>query len=133
LGHVPRSRPLSDNMEDVPVLRLAARCDRVCLFLLKELDAHAFEQPLRRDAVHMGHARSSRPLVPIAVELAGEPAAGLERGDDAVPELGKSIGWTERQRETGIDEVGRGPGCVLEALAEAGKQRPLREISAALE
>src|SRR5690348_871277 len=120
-------------MKNVPVLRLAAGRDRVCLFLLEELDLHTFEQPLRRAAVHMGHARSPRPRVPIAVELAGEPTAGLERGGDALPELGKPVGWTEREGETGVDEVGHGPGRVLEALAEAGKPRPLREISAALE
>src|ERR1051326_5848003 len=120
-------------MENVPVLRLAARRDGVRFFLLEELDVQSLQQALDRCAGHVGHARSSRPRVPIAVELAGKEASGLEGGDDPLPELGKSVGWTEREGETGVDEVGHGPGRVLEALAEAGKPRPLREISAALE
>src|SRR5690349_13553064 len=81
-----RSRRLPrDDMEDVPVLGLAAGRDAVALLLVEELDAEAVQQAVQLGARDMRQARSPCPAVTLAIELPRKPPAGAQPGANPLP------------------------------------------------
>src|SRR5476651_321138 len=94
----PLSLPRND-MEDVPVLGVAARGDAVGFLFLEHLELEPVEQGKRLVAPDERHARSSDPAVARAIPLAAEPAAGRQRLADALPHAAERLGLAKRHGE----------------------------------
>src|SRR4249920_2653596 len=114
LTRVSVSRLAGDDVEEVPVLRLAERRLAVLLDLVEALGLERREQPLDLLARVHRELRVRGPFVPVAEELPAEAAAGGQRLHDVRPDRRERRGRAERQRVARVDEYRLRPVGLLE-------------------
>src|SRR5215216_116520 len=94
-----------DDMEDVPVLGIAARRHSVVFFLLEHLEVKAVEPAERLVAADEGHARPAGPCVLRPIPLTAEPSARGQRLADAFPQAMERLGFAKRHGEARIHQL----------------------------
>ena len=107
--------PQRNDVEDVPVLRLADGCLAIRLLLVEPFELESAEERLGGVPRQKRHVLLAGPLVPFAEQLAAETSARTDRGANASPEVVEAVGVAERKREPGVEKFGARPVRVLEA------------------
>src|SRR5471030_3158064 len=93
----PRSLSLSSHdMEDVPVLGIATRCDAVAFLFLEHLDLEPVEERYRLVARDESDARPVDPAVARAIPLAGKTTAARQRLANALHKGTKLLRLAQR-------------------------------------
>src|SRR5205814_421955 len=81
-----------DDMENMPVLGIAARSDAVGFLFVEHFEVEAVEEGQSLVAAYEGDAGPPGPAIAWTVPLAAEAAAGWQRLADALPQSAESLG-----------------------------------------